>query len=83
MAVLGSYGSNQALQGVSAPPSFGLGDLDNQLAIPHFHVGGLADYGANFLSESFRLRSARLLPHFKNSILTIEVHPVSIYSVDM
>jgi hypothetical protein len=43
VAVLWTNAGNRSLQSVSAPAAFGLGDLDNQLAIPHLHVGGLAD----------------------------------------
>jgi hypothetical protein len=51
VAVLWTYAGNKVLQSVSAPAPVGLDDLDNQLAIPHLHVGGLADYGPNFLRE--------------------------------
>ena len=51
MAVFWFYAGNQVLQSVSASTPFGLGDLDNELAVTDLDIGGLADTGSNLLRE--------------------------------
>ena len=53
MAVFWPYAGNQLLQRISASAPFWLGDLNNQLAVTHLHVGGLADTGPKLLRECF------------------------------
>jgi hypothetical protein len=66
MPVFRSYAGNQLLQRISAPPPFWLRGLDTKLAVTHLHVGRLANPGPYFFANALGIRSARLLPHFKN-----------------
>ena len=51
MAVFWPDASNQLRQRAAPFPPLRPGDLDDELAIAHFHVGSLANAGADLLRE--------------------------------